>query len=48
MLDHDTGKVVWASKGKTAETLGTFFDLLGPEQCDGIETVTIDMSAAYE
>ena len=40
MLDHDTGK--------TAETLYTFFDLIGQEQCEGIETVTIDMSAAYE
>ena len=48
VLDHDTGKVVWASKGKTAETLCTFFDLIGQEQCDGIDTVTIDMSAAYE
>ena len=48
MLDHDTGKVVWAAKGKTAETLCTFFDLIGQEQCDSITTVTIDMSAAYE
>ena len=48
MLDHDTGKVVWASQGKTAETLCTFFDLIGQEQCEGIATVTIDMSAAYE
>ena len=48
VLDHDTGKVVWASTGKTAETLYTFFDLIGQEQCEGIETVTIDMSAAYE
>ena len=26
----------------------TFFDLIGPEQCASIHTVTIDMSAAYE
>ncbi len=48
VLNHDTGKVVWAAKGKNAGTLWAFFDLLGPEQCAGIETVTIDMSAAYE
>ena len=48
VLDHDTGKVVWAAKGKNAETLCTFFDLIGPEQCAGIQLVTIDMSAAYE
>ncbi len=48
VLNHDTGKVVWAAKGKNAETLCTFFDLIGPEQCAGIQLVTIDMSAAYE
>lgn len=48
VLDHDTGKVVWAAKGKNTETLCTFFDLIGPEPCAGIQLVTIDMSAAYE
>ena len=32
MLDHDTGKVVWAAKGKTAETLCTFFDRFHVQQ----------------
>ena len=36
VLDHDTGK--------TAETLYTFFDLIGQEQCEGIEPVSTDMS----
>ena len=48
VLNHDTGKVVWAAQGKNSEALCAFFDLIGPEQCAGIETVTIDMSAAYE
>ena len=48
VLDHDTGKVVWAAKGKNTETLWAFFDLIGPEQCEGIEKVAIDMSAADE
>ena len=48
VLDHDTRKVVWAAKGKNAETLCTFFDLIGPEQYAGMQLVTIDMSAAYE
>ena len=47
VLDHDTGKVVWAAQGKTAETLCTFFDLIGPEQGDGMATVTIERSATY-
>ena len=33
VLNHDTGKVVWAAKGKNSEALCTFFDLIGPEQC---------------
>ena len=48
VLNHDTAKVVWAATGKNSETLCTFFDLIGPEQCAGIQLVTIDMSAAYE
>ena len=48
VINHDTGKVVWAAQGKNTETLWAFFDLIGPEQCAGIEKVTIDMSAAYE
>lgn len=48
VLNHDTGKVVWAAQGKNSDALCAFFDLIGPEQCAGIETVTIDMSAAYQ
>lgn len=47
VVDHDTGAIVWAHKGKNAKTLRAFFDQLGPERCAELETVTIDMSAAY-
>lgn len=47
VVDHDTGEVIWAAKGKSAETLKQFFELLGPERCAQLEAVTIDMSAAY-
>ena len=47
VVDHDTGEIVWAAKGKSAATLKQFFDLLGPERCAELEAVTIDMSAAY-
>jgi len=47
VVDHEQGKVVWSSKGKSAETLRAFFKDLGPERRAAIETVTIDMSQAY-
>ncbi|MEM9460076.1 MAG: ISL3 family transposase, partial [Myxococcota bacterium] len=47
VVDHERAEVVWASEGKSAETLRGFFDLLGPERCSKLEVVTIDMSAAY-
>ncbi len=38
---------MWATEGKNAETLGRFFEELGPERCAQLEAVTIDMSGAY-
>lgn len=42
------GLVVWVGKGKTAETLGEFFEKLGPERSAKIGLVTMDMSGAYK
>lgn len=47
VVDHDRRRVVWASEGRSAETLKEFFDLLGPEACARIELATIDMAAGY-
>ena len=47
VVDHDTHRIVWAAKGKSAETLNAFFDELGEERAKEIEIVTIDMSAAF-
>lgn len=47
VVDHERGVVVWSERGKNADTLRTFFDELGPDRCAKIESVTIDMSAAY-
>ncbi len=47
VVDHERGKIVWASEGKSAATLKRFFDELGPDRCSELEAVTIDMSAAY-
>jgi transposase len=47
VVDHDQNRVVWAGEGCSAEALAPFFELLGSEGCQSIETVTIDLSAAY-
>lgn len=47
VVDHARGEVVWAHRGKNADTLKAFFDELGPERAAKLEAVTIDMSAAY-
>jgi transposase len=47
VVDHGSGRVVWAARGKNADTLRSFFRELGPERCSKLEAVTIDMSAAY-
>ncbi|MBA2662077.1 MAG: ISL3 family transposase [Bradymonadaceae bacterium] len=47
IVDHERSRIVWASKGKSAATLKRFFDDLGPERCEKLEAVTLDLSAAY-
>ncbi len=47
VVDHERGRVVWASKGKSAATLKRFFEDLGPERCSRLEAVTLDLSKAY-
>jgi transposase len=47
VVDHLKGRVVWVHPGKNAETVGRFFEELGPERTAKIRAVTIDMSGAY-
>jgi transposase len=46
--NHRTGKFVWGSEGKDAVTLDSFFDELGPQRCEAIEAMSMDMGPAYE
>ena len=47
VVDHTTGRLVWASEGRNQDTLGKFFDQLGSERakllthvsCDGAEWI---------
>lgn len=47
VTDHETGRIVWAREGKSAQTLDAFFAELGAERCKQLRTVTLDMSQAY-
>ena len=42
VCDHFTGKVIWAAKGRSKETVGKFFDDLGPERAAALGFVTAD------
>jgi transposase len=47
IVDHDRQRVVWTAEGKSAATLTTFFDELGPQRSARIRCVTMDLSAAF-
>lgn len=42
VVDHDTGRLVWAGVGGDKTTVRTFFDALGPERCAQITHVSAD------
>ncbi len=42
VVDHDTGRLVWAAKGHDKKTLEGFFDLLGADRCKGVRLVSAD------
>ena len=42
VVDHDSGRLVWAAVGRDKKTLEGFFDALGGERCGQIKVVTAD------
>jgi transposase len=42
VVDHDSGRLVWAAPGRDKATLGSFFDALGEKRCAGITHVSAD------
>ncbi len=42
VVDHDSGRLVWAAPGRDKATLGLFFDALGEERCAQITHVSAD------
>jgi transposase len=42
VVDHDSGRLVWAAKGHDKKTLQAFFDLLGQDRCGQVRLVSCD------
>ncbi len=42
VVDHDSGRLVWAAVGRDKKTLNGFFNLLGSERCAKITLVSAD------
>jgi transposase len=42
VVDHDTGRLVWAHPGRDRKTVERFLDLLGSERCGQLELVSCD------
>jgi transposase len=44
VVDHDSGRLVWAAAGRDHKTVEAFFDALGETRCKQIELVSCDMA----
>ncbi|MGH3095171.1 MAG: ISL3 family transposase [Streptosporangiales bacterium] len=42
VVDHDSGRLVWAEPGRDAKTLAKFFDALGEDRCAQLTHVSAD------
>jgi transposase len=42
VVDHDSGRLVWAAVGRDKKTLRGFFDLVGDQRCQQITVVSAD------
>ena len=42
VVDHHTGRLVWAAYGRDRKTVDKFLDVLGQERCEQIELVSCD------
>ena len=45
VVDHDSGRLVWAAAGRDRKTVEAFLDDLGEERCKQITLVSCDMAA---
>lgn len=45
VVDHDTGRLVWAYPGRDRKTVERFLDALGEQRCSEIRLVSADMAS---
>jgi transposase len=45
VVDHDTGRLVWAAAGRDKQTVTRFLDLVGQERCQQLKLVPCDMAS---
>jgi transposase len=45
VVDHHTGRLVWAAPGRDRQTVLAFFDALGEERCTALELISADMAS---
>ena len=45
VVDHDSGRLVWAADGRDKATVQRFFETLGPQRTPQIEAVSTDLGA---
>jgi transposase len=45
VVDHDTGRLVWAAPGQDRKTMERFLDELGEERCAQLELISCDMAS---
>ncbi|MCA1678641.1 MAG: ISL3 family transposase [Actinobacteria bacterium] len=45
VVDHDTGRLVWAAPGRDRKTVEAFLDQLGEDRCKQLELVSCDMAS---
>ena len=48
VFNPDAMRILWVGRGRSLETINTFFDLLTDEQRAGIKAVAMDMSTAFD
>ena len=45
VVDHDTGRLVWAAAGRDRKTIEKFLDLLDDERCKQLNLISCDMAS---
>jgi transposase len=48
VMDAERMRVLWVGEGRSREAIRPFFDLLGPQGCQRIEAVAMDMNTAFD